>query len=162
MKEHPYFTDYCITKNGRVWSKKLGRFLVPHCYYKGTPYLKISLTKDRVRFRRRVHRLVLETFVGRCPKGMECRHLDGDSKNNNLENLKWGTRLENEKDKTLHGRRDCQGENGANVKLNSLQVRIIRRLLEFNMLRQREIAELFNISRRTISHIKCKQSWKCI
>lgn len=27
-----------------------------------------------------VHRLVLEAFVGPCPPGMECRHLDGDRK----------------------------------------------------------------------------------
>lgn len=162
MKQHPEFTDYCITKSGKVWSKRSKRFLVPYINRKERGHLKIGLQKNRVRYRKFVHGLVLETYVGFRPKGMECRHLDGNPKNNKLKNLKWGTRLENEADRTRHGRRDCRGERGTNVKLNSLQVRIIRRLLEFNILRQREIAELFNISRRAISHIKCKQSWKCI
>jgi len=52
---------------------------------------------------RRVSRLVLETFIGECPKGMECRHLDGNSQNNNLNNLKWGTREEQIADQKKHG-----------------------------------------------------------
>src|SRR5262245_23559473 len=36
---------------------------------------------------RRVHRLVLEAFVGPCPPGKLCRHLDGDSGNSRLDNL---------------------------------------------------------------------------
>ena len=51
----------------------------------------------------RVHRLVLEAFIGPCPKGMECRHLDGNGSNNRLENLKWGTIEENWEDKRRHG-----------------------------------------------------------
>ena len=46
-----------------------------------------------------VHRLVLEAFVGPCPEGMECRHLEGDTANNALSNLAWGTPQENAADK---------------------------------------------------------------
>lgn len=49
-----------------------------------------------------VHRLVLETFVGPCPEGMEARHLDGDPNNNDLANLCWGTHLENMRDRARH------------------------------------------------------------
>lgn len=49
------------------------------------------------------HRLVLEAFIGPCPEGMECRHLDGDAGNNRLENLAWGTPIENGEDKVRHG-----------------------------------------------------------
>lgn len=34
-----------------------------------------------------VHRLVWETFKGKIPKGKEIDHIDGDTKNNSLENL---------------------------------------------------------------------------
>lgn len=51
----------------------------------------------------RVHRLVLETFVGPCPEGMECRHLDGNPSNNLLDNLAWGTREENIEDNRQNG-----------------------------------------------------------
>jgi hypothetical protein len=33
--------------------------------------------------------LVLETFVGPCPKSMKCFHIDGDASNNSIENLSW-------------------------------------------------------------------------
>lgn len=51
-----------------------------------------------------VHAIVLNAFVGPCPDGMECRHLDGDKTNNNLTNLKWGTPAENANDRDLHGK----------------------------------------------------------
>ncbi len=50
-----------------------------------------------------IHQLVLETFVGPCPQGMICRHLDGNKTNNRVENLCWGTSLENAQDKFIHG-----------------------------------------------------------
>lgn len=55
--------------------------------------------------KKRVHRLVLEAFIGLCPKGKECRHLDGNPSNNKLENLTWGTSKENASDQFRHGTR---------------------------------------------------------
>lgn len=49
-----------------------------------------------------VHRLVLITFVGPCPDGMECRHLDGNPSNNRVDNLRWGTKIENSNDRWYH------------------------------------------------------------
>ncbi len=51
----------------------------------------------------RVHRLILETFVGPCPEGMECRHLDGNPANNCLNNIAWGTREQNIEDNRKNG-----------------------------------------------------------
>lgn len=51
----------------------------------------------------RVHRLVLEAFIGPCPLGMETLHADDDSTNNRLSNLRWGTRSENEHDSVRNG-----------------------------------------------------------
>ncbi len=50
-----------------------------------------------------VHRLVLMTFVGVCPEGKEARHIDGDNRNNRIENLEWATHLENMRDRYIHG-----------------------------------------------------------
>lgn len=51
----------------------------------------------------RVHRLVLLAFVGAAPEGMEVRHLNGDQMDNRLENLCYGTKLENARDRHAHG-----------------------------------------------------------
>lgn len=67
-------------------------------------YLHVTLSNNGVKKLFRLHTLVLTTFVGPCPPGMECRHYpDQDRKNNRLENLQWGTRGENNKDKRENG-----------------------------------------------------------
>lgn len=53
---------------------------------------------------KRVHRLVLEAFVGPCPPGMEARHLNGNPGDNRLANLEWATPAENNRDILRHGR----------------------------------------------------------
>ncbi len=50
-----------------------------------------------------VHRLVMLTFAGPEPEGMEVRHLDGDRTNSRLANLAWGTHAENMQDQRAHG-----------------------------------------------------------
>lgn len=49
-----------------------------------------------------VHRLVLLAFVGPRPDGLETRHLNGDRLDARLENLVYGTHLENMADKIVH------------------------------------------------------------
>jgi hypothetical protein len=64
----------------------------------------VQLWKQGVLTGTRIHRLVLEAFVGPCPEGMECRHHpDRDPANNRLENLRWGTRTENVADMKRDG-----------------------------------------------------------
>ena len=78
----------------------------PHIM-KGTPdkggYLTVSLYGGMGRRSRRVHRIVLEAFVGKRPAGMETRHKDGNQRNNRLENLEWCTKSTNTKDQVRHG-----------------------------------------------------------
>jgi hypothetical protein len=51
-----------------------------------------------------VHVLVLLTFTGPCPEGMQCRHFpDRDKTNNRIENLQWGTPEQNQADRIIHG-----------------------------------------------------------
>jgi hypothetical protein len=50
-----------------------------------------------------VHRLVLEAFVGPAPEGTEGLHWNDDPADNRLQNLRWGSRPENEADKIRNG-----------------------------------------------------------
>ena len=63
-------------------------------------YLAVHLGAGR---RYLVHRLVLQTFVGPCPKGMEGLHGNGDRGDSRLTNLRWGTASENALDRVKHG-----------------------------------------------------------
>jgi len=60
-------------------------------------YIHVSLTDDKGIFKRYdVHRLVLLTFVGECPKGCNASHIDETKTNNRLSNLKWASYKENQ------------------------------------------------------------------
>lgn len=52
------------------------------------------------------------------------------------------------------------GEKHPRAKLNELQVRVIKRLLEDGKLKQCEIAEIFDASSMTISNINLGKSWR--
>lgn len=66
-------------------------------------HLQVHLFKSGSVKVKYVHRLVLEAFVGPCPTGMQCRHLNGIADDNRLENLCWGTASEDNYDRVRHG-----------------------------------------------------------
>lgn len=66
-------------------------------------YYVIRLSKNGKTSPHRVHRIVAETFIGERGQGLEIRHLDGNPKNNDVSNLKYGTHSENMFDKRGHG-----------------------------------------------------------
>ncbi|WP_396897297.1 NUMOD4 motif-containing HNH endonuclease [Mycolicibacterium fortuitum] len=81
-----------------------GRVLKPSKSGKpGKDYSSVGLCGPDSKVFRHVHRLVLETFVGPCPAGMEACHNNGDRFDNRLENLRWDTRSNNNLDKNKHG-----------------------------------------------------------
>lgn len=67
-------------------------------------YLQLVLHKNGRRANAKVHRLVLETFVGPCPDGMVACHNDGDVENNYLDNLRWDSASANNWDLVTHGK----------------------------------------------------------
>jgi hypothetical protein len=66
-------------------------------------YLRVTLSKDGHIRTAAVHSLVAAAFLGPRPADMEVRHIDGDSLNNRLSNLAYGTHAENGLDRRRHG-----------------------------------------------------------
>lgn len=66
-------------------------------------YRKVCLANGNRRRTRPVHVLVCEAFHGPRPVGADVRHLDGDSLNNTVTNLAWGSRSDNNRDAVDHG-----------------------------------------------------------
>lgn len=119
-------------------------------------YRKVILYKKEKGWKSRktktVHSLVLEAFSGP-RKGRIARHLDGNPKNNKIENLKWGSPKENCKDRKNHGReyKPPKGHNHLMSCLSSKDVEKIKSLK--GKIKQFECAELFKCSRVTIYRI---------
>lgn len=163
---------YEISDHGRVksllrWVGAAGgkqrmiheRVLHPGLASRGYRYS--SLRRDGVSHRFGVHRLVLTAFAGPCPDGMECRHLNGVRTDNRIENLRWGTKLENAKDRTLHGTENI-GEKHGHSKLTEPEVIEMRKCYAVGGLSHRDIATMFGISKSQTGHILRGKYWKHI
>lgn len=158
MKWIPGFEDlYAVTLKGEVISfhGEQPISLVPTEIQGG--YLKVALHHNGQRTDHLIHRLVLETFMSECPPGCEARHLDGNPKNNLLNNLAWGTPLQNSADKRSHGTIVC-GENHGRVKVTTEQVREIKERYA-NGETQESIAADYPITRRMVGLIVNGKKW---
>ena len=63
--------------------------------YAPNGYERVCLSKNGKYKHYRVAKLIYETFVGPVPEGMEIDHINGDNRDNRLENLRVCTHKEN-------------------------------------------------------------------
>ena len=118
---------------------------------------QVSLCKDFNVKIIRVHHLVLREFVGPIPNGMERCHNDGNASNNCLENLRYDTAQNNQKDKILHGVTN-RGQKAFGVKLCIDDVVAIKTRLK-NGERGCKIAKDYPVNHQQISRIKQGKEW---
>lgn len=79
-----------VGKTSRVVNEQLLRVQV------GNGYARIELSKNDIKFRTSVHRVVAQTFLEAVPGKDFVNHKDGNKLNNHVSNLEWVTRSENE------------------------------------------------------------------
>ena len=104
-----------------------------------------------------VHRLVAKAFIQNPENKPNINHIDFNPKNNHISNLEWCTQYENIHHTIKHNR-DVQitSENHYNAKLKNKDVIEIKSLLK-NNIKQKSIAEIFNVDASLISKIKNKK-----
>jgi len=122
-----YDLDYFVDKCGNIYSKKSGELkrLSVNDDHRG--YLICGIKRnDGKSYPLKVHHAVLYAFVGPKPEphylGM---HIDDDSYNNNLENLKWGTTKENQESKLKNKAKGKQHKKKLDIEKKELVKRII-------------------------------------
>jgi predicted XRE-type DNA-binding protein len=120
--------------------------------------LKVLLYKGGKREEYYVHRLVLTSFVGACPRGKECCHKNDNCADNRLSNLYWGTHKENIIDRETNDRQP-KGEAISNSKLKNSDIIQIKKLLKEGVLSQRKIGKMFGVSKSRIWDIKANRAW---
>ncbi len=160
MKEIPGYFGYYAGEDGFIYSNKSGvlRKLAVRRSSRH-PYLMTGLYVEGRRKRIRLHKLILNAFVGPRPIGFEARHLDGDCLNNKPNNLSWGTRLENVNDKRKHGTIPV-GERNGRSKLTKGQVSEIINLK--GVMSTYRIAKIYGVGQTTISAIHSGRSWRLV
>ena len=115
-------------------------------------YLAVKLFKNGQRRHVRIHRLVLAAFRG-VRYGLQSRHLNGNSRDNRVENLSWGTAQENADDQKRHGR--------VSAKLTKEKVMEIRKRYAAGESRF-SLADEFLVTAGNIWLIIRRRSWKHI
>lgn len=125
-------------------------------------YPEVCLYREGARTKRRVHMLVLETFVGPCPQWAEACHGHDDKQNNCLNNLRWDTHGRNMSDMSLNGTAS-RGETHTFSKLTEKDVRSIRaeyKRYSHSRSNAVELASRYGVARNTILDAVRKTLWK--
>ena len=156
-------SNYARIRNAKT-GKILKQFVSRHGYnvlqVRPTPYHPVNI---------RVHRIVAEAFLGKCPDGCVVNHKDGNKKNNSVENLEYVSPSENNIHALNAGLRhratkgnQRRGENHPSAVLTENEVRRILQIHKDRRWGKVKIARQFNISVGAVSAILQNRSWKNI
>ena len=90
--------DYEVSTLGNVRRIATGRILKSGLNARG--YYTVSLCKNGKATTKKIHRLVAIAFIPN-PENKECvDHIDNNRKNNNVNNLRWCSNAENQRNRT--------------------------------------------------------------
>ena len=94
-KDIDEFPNYEVSSFGRVRNKKYNRFLKP--LEVGFGYVVVELWNNGQSQSKKIHRLVANAFIPNPHNKPQVNHIDGNKKNNSVDNLEWVTASENMK-----------------------------------------------------------------
>jgi hypothetical protein len=153
------FPNYAISRDGEVFSLRLNRKLKPFKCLKG--YILIDLSKDNIKKRFLVHRLVANAYIDNVNNYPQVNHINGVKHDNRIENLEWCTASQNLNHAFINKLRipaSPFGEKNPKSKLKESEVLKIRD----SNLSQKELSILYNVSPTTICEIIKRKYWKHI
>ena len=81
------FEDYSISDHGNVRNDKTGKIRKP--FLNQDNVYQLGLYKDKEVSMWRIHRLVCNAFIPNPDNKHDIQHIDGDTTNNEVTNLKW-------------------------------------------------------------------------
>jgi hypothetical protein len=164
---HDYEGRYEIDLMGNIYAMfshskyQAGRMLKHRVHKQG--YLTVVLAKDNKGKSHFIHRLLMLAFSPVSNSDdLDVNHIDGNKKNNSLDNLEWLTPQANTRHARLvlnaWGERQVRGERVAGSKLTADKVREIRRLRESGMT-YKSIGQRFGINLASVHKITSRQTW---
>lgn len=156
-KEIPSCPGYYVSIIGEVYGPS-GKLLKPEIDMKG--YLRFTTFINGKRKHKRIHRVVLEAFVGPC--AMMVDHINGIRHDNRLENLRYVSAVENAQHKKVLGTQ-LYGECVHFSRLTEVEVNLIRR--DFVRISAHNsnalcLSKRFKVSHKTILDVVNGNTWK--
>lgn len=160
-----YEGEYEVSNRGRVrsldrninyrngQSRRVKGKILTHTLNRGYP--SVTLWRNQSQVCKKIHRLVSEAFIENPSNKTQVNHKDGNKTNNYAENLEWVTPKENQR----HAFKTGLNKNSHARVLNSLQVRVIKRLLACGVAGT-YIGEVFGVVPETIYSINHGRTWR--
>jgi hypothetical protein len=157
------FPDYSVSNLGRVRrdtggkGATVGRIMTG--WTRSGGYLAVKLHRGGAHKNLRIHRLVAFAFIGPAPTGAhEVAHFDGVPANNHVNNLRWATRSENQRDRVRHGTTN-RGDRHWKAKLTEGDVRAIRAEYATGLVTQAQIGARYGTCQVNVSDIVNGKLW---
>lgn len=124
-------------------------------------YVAVCISIDKVRRSYMAHRLVAEAFLDNSEDKPYINHKNSIRHDNRIENLEWCTASENNQHAFDVGFGNAKkGSECLFAKINEDQAKKVYTLAVKGDIMQKDIANMFNISRAHVSAIKLKKAWK--
>lgn len=152
---------YEVSNLGRVRSNIMGKLKILKCSLMQTGYFRVTIGKPSNRVSRKVHILVLESFVGPRPLNFQACHKNDIRTDNRLENLRWDSALGNAQDRIKNGK-SGKGSKNSFSKLTEDDVLYILnnyKRFSYRNSNKKELAKKFNISIANINEIIQRRRW---
>lgn len=150
------FPEYWISNYGRIWSSITDNFIY------GTPnsrtgHIDVCLHCGGRRFHKYIHRMVAEAFIPNPYNLPMVRHLDDDPSNNMVDNLAWGTQIDNMRDCINNGNfayfTDENREKAMKKRRTPIRAINLQTGEEFKFISQQEAARYINMRQSDISNV---------
>lgn len=153
-----YENKYSATQEGKVWSFMRSE---PHQMTGAGKYEFVYFynSDSSKRVRMQIHRAVLMAFKGVPAEGYQGMHLDGNIKNNRLDNLAWGSSKENQSHRMIHGTRSVGSSHGK-AKIDESTAQLIWN--ECLIKPRSQVAAELNVSKDIIQHICSGHTWPSV
>lgn len=170
------FKNYQISSHGRV--NTLDKYVTVNRYgktfkrfYNGrikapkrdtVGYLFTDLWKNNKYKFVKIHRLVLCAWTNKNYNySKQVNHMDGNKRNNNIDNLEWVTPKENIKHADINGlRHPSKGSKHYRAKLSEKDIPIIRKKFTGESGNLIKIAREYSVSPATIRDVIRRRTWK--
>lgn len=178
VSTHPLFSAWATSADGRVFTRPAVRYVgqprsgaKPRADYwveaaqfvvkaKHTPpYKKFRVTQDGRTKLVSVHRFMLECWDSVRSRSYVVRHLDGNSLNNTLSNLVYGTVQQNVDDSFAHNGNYAEGIRNGRAKLTEADVITIRRRFDAGELVSNIHSDYLHVSETSIANAAKRKTW---